>query len=159
MPQTGDFEGDYVVRIYGFNFQNGTILCKFGNETVSGTYVSDSEVTCRAPAGPAVPENHAIVAFSLSIDEEHSINQAQFHYFSGYASCINGFCSGGFCFCSAGFTGSSCDEVIDPPVLQPISDLEVVAGDAVMISPVLISGTATFSWGGFYRPFGIWSDN
>jgi hypothetical protein len=128
-PSAGLFTGGFVVRVKGFNFGNfssATVMCQFGASIVTGTYKSESEVTCVAPDVSqlgVVVEESAVVSFNVSINGLTSFNSVTFEYFGlcRREACVNGFCSATGCICDRGFRGESCSTAVIPPRVKAIS--------------------------------------
>lgn len=159
LPSTGSDVGGYVVRVQGYNMNDGSIVCNFGpSSSVAGTYISEGEISCVTPAftlSPGAIDGRKSVELTLSIDREDLLNSLPFEFYGlcPPTACLNGFCSGGDCFCDRGFTGDACDEAIVAPVVENIPDQEAVAEELFEFTPVLSVGTLPVAWSISSVPF------
>ena len=53
LPSTGTLEGQTLVQVFGSNFQNAPLHCKFGSQIVKGSVVDSNLALCNAPVRQA----------------------------------------------------------------------------------------------------------
>ena len=79
-PSVGSKLGGNVVQILGSRFNPEVLLCKFGNTSVTATYVSSSTITCTAPQPTSTSITKVNVSLVFDPDVEINNNTLTYEY-------------------------------------------------------------------------------
>ena len=153
LPRQGSSEGGYVVRVKGGNFFNGTVACFFSEDlNIEGRFISDTELSCLAPmfniSQYESVGGRQLIEFFVTIDGKRSTNAERFEFYGACPvnTCNNGYCVTGKCICFGGFSGQYCNVTIESPIFLIAPEVEVVTGQALNVTPVLVAGSFPITW-------------
>ncbi|KAI0216744.1 hypothetical protein LSAT2_031295 [Lamellibrachia satsuma] len=151
-PETGPDVGGTVVRVFGHNFPNSSeYQCRFGDDVVTGTWLSSTEVQCSSPQHAAAT---VYVEIAPSAEDTFTNDQVTFNY---YALCPEsacgslktprrGVCSMGRCLCSMPWLGDNCEILGLAPKITPVPLQTVVEGATFHKVLTTSEGTDPLTW-------------
>ncbi|KAI0242540.1 hypothetical protein LSAT2_012906 [Lamellibrachia satsuma] len=151
-PETGPDVGGTVVRVFGHNFPKSTeYQCRFGDDVVTGTWLSSTKVQCSSPQHAA---ETVYVEIAPSAEDTFTNDEVTFNY---YALCPEsacgslktprrGVCSTGRCLCSMPWLGDNCEILGLAPKITSVSQQTVVEGATFHTELTTSEGTDPLTW-------------